>query len=72
MYNNSLYQISGAKYSHEDVNFIHVEGATDWGVWGTPEACKEGSYAYGVELRVIFWLYWDLSSIELKYIIYAL
>ncbi|XP_027229940.2 vitelline membrane outer layer protein 1 homolog [Penaeus vannamei] len=37
-------------YNPED--FIHAFGATNYGFWGATEACKNGSYAYGFQLKL--------------------
>ncbi|XP_064079441.1 vitelline membrane outer layer protein 1-like [Macrobrachium nipponense] len=33
-------------------DYIHTLGATHWGYWGLTEACANGSYAYGFEIKV--------------------
>ncbi|KAK7067432.1 Vitelline membrane outer layer protein 1, partial [Halocaridina rubra] len=39
-----------ATYGPED--YVHVLGATQWGFWGETHVCPNGSYAYGIDLRL--------------------
>ncbi|XP_063600578.1 vitelline membrane outer layer protein 1 homolog [Penaeus indicus] len=39
-------------YGYDPADFIHAFGATNYGFWGATEACKNGSYAYGFQLKI--------------------
>merc|ERR1712243_104863 len=45
-----LAQAQGYEYPPSD--FIYMVGATHWGFWGETEVCANGSYVYGLELKV--------------------
>ncbi|CAL4150622.1 unnamed protein product [Meganyctiphanes norvegica] len=45
-----LVSVQGVEYPPSD--FIYMIGATHWGFWGETQVCENGSYVYGLELKV--------------------
>ncbi|XP_042873437.1 vitelline membrane outer layer protein 1 homolog [Penaeus japonicus] len=47
-----IFLLASVAYGYNPEDFIHAFGATNYGFWGATEACKNGSYAYGFQLKI--------------------